>query len=240
MSETSAQQKMAPYKNNLLYEADPVFTTLYREGLQRTGTPEAGERRHQRFFNLMQFFCTTLPMRGSIAECGCWKGLSSYMMCHYARRHDAAFSGEGFHIFDSFQGLSEPRDEDRIVDPAVHAGRKTFGGAPGDFCGGREEVRQALAGFPGVQLHEGWIPQSLGQAPEMRYKFVHIDLDLYEPIRGAIEYFWPRMLPGGVVIFDDYGCLSWPGAKKAVDDFCGRHGVPLLALSTGQGVIWKR
>ena len=239
MSEPSAPSK-APYKNNLWYEADPVFTSLYRQGLAQTGTPEAGERRHQRFFNLMQFFCTTLPMAGSMAECGCWKGLSSYMMCHYTRRHDPAFSGVDYHIFDSFQGLSKPAEEDLIVDTAVFGGKKKFGGAPGDFTGGREEVREALGEFPDIRLYEGWIPGSLGQAPETRYKFVHIDLDLYEPIRGAVEYFWPRMLAGGLIIFDDYGCLSWPGAKKAVDDFCAQQGVPLLALSTGQAVIWKR
>ena len=46
---------------------------------------------------------------------------------------------------------------------------------------------------------------------ETRYRFVHIDVDIYEPTYACLEYFHPRMVEGGLIVIDDYGFPSWPG-----------------------------
>jgi len=67
---------------------------------------------------------------------------------------------------------------------------------------------------------------------------VHIDVDLYEPTRAAFEFFHPRMAPGGVMVCDDYGFASCPGARKAVDEyFEGKPDVP-IELPSGQALIF--
>ena len=53
----------------------------------------------------------------------------------------------------------------------------------------------------------------------MKYSYVHIDVDLYEPTKESINYFWPKMVYGGVLICDDYGSYKTIGARKAMDDF---------------------
>jgi hypothetical protein len=47
---------------------------------------------------------------------------------------------------------------------------------------------------------------------------VHIDVDLYQPYVDSIEFFYPRLLDGGVMVFDDYGSAGFMGARKAVDE----------------------
>jgi predicted O-methyltransferase YrrM len=95
-------------------------------------------------------------------------------------------------------------------------------------------VRRGLAAFPAVEFHPGWIPQSFAGLREMTYRFVHLDLDLHDPTLAALEYFYPRMVKGGILVCDDY---SWPGARKAIEDFCARHRVAFEATPHGQAVL---
>jgi O-methyltransferase len=67
-----------------------------------------------------------------------------------------------------------------------------------------------------LTLVKGRVPETLAPHENRRWRFAHLDMDLYEPTRAAIEWLWPRMVPGGIIFFHDYGVL--PGVKKAVDD----------------------
>ena len=132
------------------------------------------------------------------------------------------------------------------VRPCVHrVSDKEFGDlgshtqAKHAFCGSLSEVQAVLSGFPEVTYCRGWIPESFATVPDRLYKFVRLDLDLYEPIKGALEYFYPRLGHGGVIVVDEYGFPRWPGARKAVDEFCSRHGRAPIGLTTGNGVIVK-
>jgi hypothetical protein len=228
------------YQKNLLYEADAFFNQLYDRGMATSDTPDGGLKRRERFYNLMQFFSQTLSLDGLVVECGCWKGLSSFMMCNYVLRHRPDFRGEEYHIFDSFEGLSPPTELDIIVDKAAAQDRRKFGQPSGTYAASLDDVQQVLSGFPEITYHRGWIPQSFQDIPEAQYKFVHIDVDLYEPTRASVEYFYPQLIMGGIIICDDYGSLYWPGAKQAIDEYCSQNNLPLLVVSTGQAIIWKR
>lgn len=85
-------------------------------------------------------------------------------------------------------------------------------------------------------MHAGWIPDVFSGEPERRYRFVHVDVDLYQPTADSLEYFFPRLTEGGIVITDDYG---WPGAKKAIDAFCRRNRLELRMIGTDQAYFVK-
>lgn len=233
------------YSKNLLYEADVDFQKFYSEGIRISKTPDARgfayfSKREERFYNLIQFFSQIHSINGEIIECGCWKGLSSYLICNYLRIHNPNFQGENFVIVDSFEGLSEPSEFDRITDLAVTGKEEESGQPAGAFAASIDEVKHTLSEFPNITYFKGWIPSVFDSLPEATYKFVHIDVDLYEPVHASIQYFYPRLVWGGVIIFDDYGSLYWPGARKAVNEYCLTNKISLLRLSTGQAVIWKR
>ena len=69
---------------------------------------------------------------------------------------------------------------------------------------------------------------------------MHIDPGRHDPIRGAIDYFYPRSAKGGVIVLDDDGSLLWPGAMKAGDDGAAAFGQTLIPLSSGHAVIVSR
>ena len=52
-----------------------------------------------------------------------------------------------------------------------------------------------------------------------KFKFVHLDVDNYQPYKESLEFFYDKMVPGGIILFDDYDCDCCPGANKAVDEF---------------------
>ncbi len=68
-----------------------------------------------------------------------------------------------------------------------------------------------------MRLHPGWIPERFADVGDQSFAFVHVDVDLYEPTRNSLEFFWPRLAPGGILSCDDYGLTQFPGARQAVD-----------------------
>ncbi|GEM_PF-1845084 len=216
----------------LMQGGDPLYGAFYKEGLDRIGIDDLKQRKKPRIYNSVQFFRQVFPLEGDVVECGCWHGFFSYLLCRYSQQKDASYSGEGFHIFDSFQGLPFPAPEDGLSPEK--AGR-----TEGKFSAPLETVRRNLSLFPGIRYYPGWIPRTFEGLPERAYKFVHIDVDLYHSTKSSLEYFYPRLVPGGILICDDYASPAWPGAKRAVDEYCREHGLSSLALSTGQAVLFR-
>ena len=188
---------------------------------------------------LARYFLHALRLDGAQAECGVFQGTSALAVCRAARAADPAFSGSRFHLIDSFAGLDTPTQEDMIALPDE-------GGAPrratvprGELAADLATAQHALAEFPAVHFHPGWIPQVFASLPDEPWAFVHVDVDLHDATLACLEYFYPRLVPGGVMICDDYGTAWFPGAFRAWDSFCDRHGVPFVVHDTGQAVILK-
>lgn len=70
-----------------------------------------------------------------------------------------------------------------------------------------------------LTLVKGWFSETLPCHPVDRIALLHIDADLYESYKEALQHLWPRVAVGGIVAFDEYHLPEWPGAKKAVDEF---------------------
>jgi O-methyltransferase len=201
---------------------DPEFDNLYLAGAMATGTPLVPLRRRDRFLSLLRKFDETSTLEGRVAECGCFQGLSSFLLCSRARRNDPAFNGTGYEIYDSFQGLSEPLPQDMEAAESESAPARS-NIAKGKYAATLNQVRTALAPFPGIAYFPGWIPDAFRADNPGGYRFVHVDVDLYQPTLDSFRYFWPRLVPGAVVVCDDY---NWPGGKRAVHEFCAEVGAP--------------
>jgi hypothetical protein len=218
-------------------DADPAIFERYTRALLLTGTSPTPFGRFARHQNLVRLFGLTEGVAGDVVECGCARGLSSMELCLAISRGQPGWRGEGFHIFDSFEGLSEPQAEDldvggidtaeaRRIRSMMHRGSMAFPLAL---------LREIFAPvYPQVTFHPGWIPASFDGLPERRYRFVHVDVDLYQPTLAAFGYFFPRLEPGGVIVTDDY---NWPGGRKAVDDFCAANGLRPEFTGTNQAYL---
>jgi O-methyltransferase len=216
--------------------ADAAVEDRYFRALFAVGTRPMPISRKYRHMVLVKCLREVLDLAGDVAECGCFRGLSSWMICATLNEEGGGFDGTGHHIFDSFEGLSEPVKEDALSAEVEDAARLATMMRPGKFTCPEAQVRRHLKAFPGIAYHPGWLPQSLVGLPERNYRFVHLDVDLYAPTLGSLEYFYPRLVPGGIVLTDDYG---WPGARQAFDEFCTPRHLSFETLPTNQAILRK-
>ena len=99
-------------------------------------------------------------------------------------------------------------------------------------------VQANFAPWPRCRLVRGIVSETLVAFPDdRRVAYLSIDMNIVMPEIAAIEFFWDRMTPGGIVLLDDYGWSTHLAQKAAFDDFAARHGVGILSLPTGQGIM---
>ena len=216
------------YLLSAYYEKDKK-REAYKKSLSHTSLERTDNFSKQcRHYLLYQMVERALRNEGDFAECGCWKGQSSYLIASILKEHD--FEGQ-FHIFDSFEGgLSQLSEEDRN-------GRREITEV---FPSTLEEVSANLKEFDFVTLYEGWIPQRFSEVDGKSFAFVHLDVDLYQPYLDSLKFFYPRLVDGGVICFDDYGFTQFPGAKSAVDEYLrDEHPRLFLEIPTGGALLIK-
>lgn len=176
------------------------------------------------FFSLIFDQLTKERLEGDLAELGVYKGHTATLLAKMARK-----LGKTAYILDTFSGFHQ---NDLIgVDSSV----KTSQFADTSL----DEVR-TLVGEDNVKYIKGYFPETACDLPANgRYCVVHIDCDLYLPITNALEYFYPRLVPGGFLVIHDYSSLHWSGAEKAVDEFFSDKPESIMPVtdSAGSAVI---
>ena len=162
-------------------------------------------------------------VRGDFAELGVYKGNSAKVL--------SALKGpRHLYLFDTFSGFD--RRDLRNLDK-THRG-DSFSDVSLD------DVR-SFVGIDGVSYAAGWFPQSVSAAASnARYALVHIDCDLYDPAKAALEFFYPRLSPGGLLLIHDYSSGLWPGLTQAVDEFIKTIGERLVLIPDASGTASLR
>ncbi len=183
-----------------------------------------GFNTHRRWM-LHQLLRLTEGVPGDTAECGVYLGSSSFLICEANKSSEL---NRTHHCFDSFQGLSEPAKD---VD-GQYWGK-------GYLSVAESNARSNLAPFDNVKFYKGWIPERFNEVGKIEFSFVHIDVDLYEPTKDSIEFFYARMNEGAVCLCDDYGFNTCPGATKAMDEFLSDKPEKMLAMDSGSGFFIK-
>jgi O-methyltransferase len=176
----------------------------------------------QRKWTLWQILRWVGSVSGDTAECGVYLGSSSYLIC---RANQRSAIEKWHHGFDSFEGLSQP---------GQHDGEHWIGG---DLSASLEACGRNLAEFQRCRLYRGWIPERFSEVADRTFSFVHVDVDIFEPTKASIEFFYPRLSPGGLILCDDYGCTTCPGATRAIDEFLSDKPEKMIALPDGGGVL---
>jgi O-methyltransferase len=197
---------------------EPAFQELFARFRHRTLT------KPDRAYILQQTAKQAMQLPGDFAEAGVFRGGTSWLLAHLLSE---AGDGRTLHALDSFEGM--PADADKERD----------GHVPGDFGDtSLESVRALLAGFDNVRFHPGFIPGTLAPLEETRFALVHIDVDIHNAVRDCCAFFYPRLVPGGFLVFDDYGFEMYRhAARKAVDDYFADKPESVISLRTGQALV---
>ncbi len=200
------------------WDGEAEFRQLYEQ--IRAHTLVSADRCHILWKTLIQ--AKHLP--GDFMECGVFRGgtalLAAKVLGHGAQ-------GRMLHLFDSFEGM-----------PATTAGVDQFQQSDFDQTS-IESVSGLFSDYPFVQIHVGFIPQTFADLKISQVAWAHIDVDIYQSVRDSIAYIYPRMVPSGVMIFDDYGFPSCAGARRAVDEAFAELPETPIYLPTGQCLVIK-
>lgn len=185
----------------------------------------------KRFLAHAELFKMTLEVPGDIAELGVFRGLGAMTWANLLEAYCIGDRTKTVYGFDNWKGFVEMTPQDGSEVDSV---QKFVGGfSPANYY---EELKSAIAIFDQdrfipwkarIKLVEGnieeTIPRFVEDNPGVRFSLIHFDCDLYKPTRVALEYFWPILSRGGVMLFDEYSIPDWPGETKAVDEFLVNH-----------------
>lgn len=157
---------------------------------------------------------------GDLVECACYRGTTARIICDYV-------------------GLGNTDKQMWLYDLFEHDEAMSHHAMPTHGAGLYELVVSRFADLPNVHIVKGEVPGILaGNAPES-VAHLHLDLNDVDAELGALEFFYDRVVPGGSIVFDDYGWLAYREQKLAEDGFLAKRGAAVLELPTGQGLLVK-
>ncbi len=139
-------------------------------------------------------------LAGGVCEVGVYRGGTARLLC--------LNTNEKVFLIDTFEGLPQECEFDN------HHRKGEFNNTS------IEHIKNILSDLSNYEIIKQEFPKGdTSKLDNLKFKFVHLDVDLYESVKNCLEYFYPKMVDGGYIIFDDYGWFLCLGAKKAVDEF---------------------
>lgn len=149
-----------------------------------------------------------LNLDGDVVECGCFVGNSAQMLAAVIEYYE---SNKTLHLYDSFQGLSELHENDIVENGKFKKG---------SFSATQNQLINNLKPYSICKkIYPGWFEQSIPENLPEKICYAHLDSDLYEPLSYCLKHVYERLVSGGICVVDDYDYDSFPGAKKAVNEF---------------------
>ena len=169
---------------------------------------------------------------GALVECGVYRGGNIEVMIRALQRHGV--SDRDIYLYDTFAGMPTPEDKDDeslggIAKASWEAHRTEEDGDKGSnwMKAGVELVRQRIdpLGYPERHLHfvKGMVEATIPEIVPDKIAILRLDTDFYSSTKHELQYLYPRLSPGGILIIDDYG--AFPGSRMATDEYCAEHGL---------------
>jgi len=164
---------------------------------------------------------------GDFVECGVEHGGTAMAAITHT---DFGRLGKRFWLLDTFKGLDRSQlTADEVASEAGYL----------DYVDSFERVTANFKDMDFVRLVRGSVPGTLDQVTCERVAYLHLDMNCTAPEIAALEYFWPKIAPFGVVVMDDYGWPRHHQQKIGYDRFVRERGLQLLQLPTGQAILIK-
>lgn len=166
---------------------------------------------------------STLP--GDFVECGVNRGGISLSVMEYIQFNSL---DKRFYLLDTYCGFPED-----LASVAASANRDSY-----EDC--YDEVLETFKPYSQARIIKGKVPETLQQVDTDKVCYLSIDMNCAEPEIAAMQFFWPKLVTGAVVLLDDYAYSEpYRRQKEAFDSLSKQLGFNILSLPTGQGLILK-
>ncbi len=189
--------------------------------------PKYVRRQHlKRFLALYELFKLVLPVKGSIVECGVFRGFGLMSWAKLSAMLEPENLTRRIYGFDTFAGFPNVSDKDANAVAMPSPGAL--------YANSYDELSELIVEYDRdrflghidkVHLIRGDVaktaPQFVVDNPHIIVSLLFLDLDLYDPTKAAIEAFLPRMPKGSIIAFDELDNPMWPGETMALLDAYG-------------------
>jgi O-methyltransferase len=215
---------------------DPAFKAAYERirGSHPYDTFDSPSTIAWRLHTLVWAARRAARLPGDFVECGVFKGDMAWIVTQLA---DPAPLGKCFYLYDTFAGFSKD-----YSTPSDYPDNPGFLKFADDIYKDETIYPSVVARFrdmPNVRVVRGVVPDIFAQTVPERIAYLHIDLNSPAAEIGALEVLFDRVVPGGAIVFDDYGWHLFRKQKEAEDAFFAARGYSVLELPTGQGLVIK-
>ncbi len=160
---------------------------------------------------------SALKIKGDFAEVGVYRGGSAKLI-------SKVLDNRKLHLFDTFEGLPEASDNDEYFKL-------------GEYSASLDEVRKLLKPIKNIIFYKGLFPKSSNKLKSSKFAFVHLDVDLFQSTKDSLEYFYPRMSKGGIILCHDYPISV--GVNKAINKFFKDKPETVIKMVGNQALIVK-
>lgn len=161
-------------------------------------------------------------VEGAIAECGVYRG-------NFANHMSRLMPDRKLYLFDTFSGF-----DGRDIDERECEWSKEFRKEYGTLADTTVESALEKIGYRyNAVVRQGYFPDTAKGLEDERFAFVSLDTDLYKPILAGLEFFYPRLNPGGVIFVDDLGHHQLLGVREAVVKFCKQENIGYISIPDG-------
>jgi len=162
-----------------------------------------------------------LRLEGDFVECACYKGTTARIVCDAI--DFGSLQDRHYYLYDLFD------HDPNLPHHAMPEHSKQLYGW----------VKERFSDLPNVTVTQGKVPDVLEDVAPKKIAFMHLDLNNADAEVGALDVLFDRMVPGAVLLLDDYGWLAYRAQKDAEDPWFAKRGYRVLELPTGQGLIIK-
>ncbi|OAN55997.1 hypothetical protein A6A04_10580 [Paramagnetospirillum marisnigri] len=193
-----------------------------------------------RFLANYELFKMVVDLPGSVAEVGVFRGAGLMTWTHLLETFipgDRLRRVFGFDHFQGYDGFSE-QDGDARQWLSAHQGGDLMS-ADRRLVDRLLEIHDADSFCPGVPralLIAGdvteTLPRFVAEADGVRFCLIHLDVNVHQAVRAALDALYPRLVPGGIVALTAYGSPPWEGEASAVEQYFGDNGLPMPAMAT--------
>jgi len=193
-----------------------------------------------RFLAYYELFKKIETVPGWIVECGIYRGFSLFALAKFLEIFCMGDKTRKILGFDNFSGFTDLHEEDGPEDRSVT--RNKGGTNPSDF---RDDFfkllelnnQDAFAPWAKrINVIEGnvqeTVPKYCTDNPGLRISFLNLDIDIYEPVYTCLANLYPKVVPGGIVVLDEFAHKDWPGESAALEHCFTERGWDLPRLRT--------
>lgn len=221
------RKKFVPFLHDPEFERAWQNTLAVNEGLWESGAlPDIRWRCHTCIWAARN----CLRLEGDFAEFGVNTGVLSSMILQTTPTNA---SGKKFYLFDTFAGIPEDSATEAEKAHVVEMNRTLYA------HDGLSVAKRVFAPFDAARFVVGRLPETIATSGVEKLSYVSIDLNSVEAEMAVAHEIWDKMVPGGMIVLDDYGFGGHEQQREAWDAFASGHDRAVMALPTGQGLLMR-